>query len=63
MAKRKLTPEERTRLRETFAGMRSDVGDLRTLLEGVSTRLRRAEAEQLRRRARLRRLTFGLHGR
>ena len=63
MAKRKLTSEERRRLREAFAGMRSDLGELRSLLESAAERLRQAEADDLRRRARLRRLTFGLLGR
>jgi hypothetical protein len=63
MAKRKPTPEERRKLREAFASMRSDVGELRALFERVADRLRQAEAEELRRRERLRRLTFGLLGR
>lgn len=63
MAKRKLTIDERRRLREALAGVRSDLVDLRSLLEGAAGRLREAEAIELRRRARLRRLTFGLLGR
>ena len=63
MAKRKMTDDERRKLRESFAGMRSDLGDLRLLLEGAAERLRQQEADDLRRRARLRRLTFGLLGR
>ena len=63
MAKRKLTTEERRKLRDAFAGIRSDLGDLRLLLQGVAERLRQAEADELRRRARLRRLTFGVLGR
>ncbi len=63
MAKRKLTTEERRRLREAFAGIRSDLGDLRVLLQAVAERLRKAEADELLRRARLRRLTFGVLGR
>jgi hypothetical protein len=63
MAKRKLTTEERRRLREAFAGMRADVGELRSLLEASAERLRQAEADEVRRRARIRRLTFGLLGR
>ena len=63
MAKRKLTTEERKKLREAFAGIRSELGDLRALLQGVAERLRQAEADELRRRARLRRLTFGVFGR
>lgn len=63
MKKRKLTSEERRRLREAFSGMRADLGELRSVLEGAAERLRQAEVDELRRRARLRRLTFGLLGR
>ncbi len=63
MAKRNMTNEERRRLRDALSGIRSDLGELRVLLKGPAQRLRKAEAEDLRRRARLRRLTFGLLGR
>jgi hypothetical protein len=63
MAKRKLTNEERRRLREAFSGMQSDLRELRSLLEAAAERLGRQEAIGLRRRARLRKLTFGLLGR
>jgi hypothetical protein len=63
MPRRKLTNEERRRLREAFAGMQSDLRELRSVLEAAAERLGRQEAVQLRRRARLRRLTFGLLGR
>jgi hypothetical protein len=63
MPRRKLTNEERRQLREAFAGMRSDFRELRSVLEEAAERLGRQEAVQLRRRARLRRLTFGLLGR
>ena len=33
MAKRKLTTEERRKLRDAFAGIRPDLGDLRLLLQ------------------------------
>ncbi len=60
MPKRKLTSEERTKLRAAFEGMRADLGEMRLLLEASAERLRHAEAHEVRRRARLRRLTFGL---
>ena len=60
MAKRKLTNEERRRLREAFSGMQSDLRELRSLLGGAAERLGRQEAIELRRR---RKLTFGLLGR
>jgi uncharacterized membrane protein len=63
MRKRKLTSEERRRLARAFAELRADLGELRSLLEAAAERLREAEAHELRRRARLRRLTFGLLGR
>ena len=63
MAKRKLTNEERRRLREAFSGMQSDLRELRTLLEAAAERLGRQGATELRRRARLRKMTFGLLGR
>ena len=63
MPRRKLTSEERRRLREAFAGMQSDLGELRSVLEAAAERLGRQEAVQLRRRARIRRLTCGLFGR
>ncbi len=63
MPRRKLTNEERRRLREAFAGMQSDLSELRSVLEAAADRLGRQEAVQLRRRARLRRLSFGLLGR
>ena len=63
MRKRKLTSEERERLAQAFSGMRSDVGELRAVFENVAERLRALEADERRRRARFRRLTFGLLGR
>lgn len=62
MAKRKkaLTPEQRARMRELLLEMRGDIREFVTELEQ-----RQASRHQLeeRRRARLRRLTFGLLGR
>jgi len=43
--------------------MRADVGELRAVFEKVAERLRALEADERRRRARRRRLTFGLLGR
>ncbi len=63
MRKRKLTSEERKRLARAFAAMRADVGELRSVFETAAERLRSLEADERRRRARLRRLTFGLLGR
>jgi hypothetical protein len=63
MRKRKLTIEERKRLARAFAGMRSDLGELRSVFEAAAERLRLAEEEECQRRARLRRLSFGLLGR
>lgn len=63
MKKRRLTTEERKRLAHAFAGMRADVGELRLVFEAAAERLRAAEADTRRRRARLRRRTFGLLGR
>ena len=63
MRKRKLTAEERVRLARVFSVMRTDVGELRAVFERVAQRLRGLEADERRRRARLRRLTFGLLGR
>ena len=63
MRKRKLTSEERERLAQVFSAMRSDVGELRAVFETVAERLGALEADERRRRARLRRLTFGLLGR
>jgi len=63
MRKRKLTSEERERLSHVFSGMRADVGELRAVFEKVAERLRALEADERRRRARRRRLTFGLLGR
>ena len=63
MRKRKLTSEERERLAHVVSGMRADVGELRAMFEAVAERSRVAEADERRRRARLRRLTFGLLGR
>ncbi|MCS7007904.1 MAG: hypothetical protein RMM28_11935 [Thermoleophilia bacterium] len=60
---RKLTSEERKRLAHAFAGARADVGELRSAFEAAAERLRAAEADERRRRAGLRRLTFGLLGR
>jgi hypothetical protein len=63
MRKRKLTSEDRERLIHVFAGMRADVGELRAVFEAVAERLCALEADERRRRARIRRLTFGLLGR
>ena len=63
MRKRKLTNEERKRLAHVFAAMRADVGELRSVLEAAAERLRMLEADEHRRRARLRRRTFGRLGR
>ena len=63
MPKRKLTSAERKRLRTAFAGMRADLREMRSLLEVTAERLRQAEAREVRRRARLRRLTFDVLGR
>jgi hypothetical protein len=43
--------------------MRADLAELRSVLEAAADRLRLLEADERRRRARLRRLTFGLLGR
>lgn len=63
MRKRELTTEERRRLARAFTGMRADLAELRSVLEAAADRLRLLEADERRRRARLRRLTFGLLGR
>jgi len=63
MAKKKLTSDQRRRLRAILVEMRSDFGEMRGLLEAAAERAREAETGAMRRRARLRRLTFGLLGR
>jgi hypothetical protein len=63
MAKKKLTSDQRSRLRAIFVEMRSDFGEMRELLDAAAERARETETAALRRRARLRRLTFGLLGR
>ncbi len=62
MAKRKrtLTPEQRARIRELLLEMRGDIREFVTELE--RRQASRCERDE-RRRARLRRLTFGLLGR
>jgi hypothetical protein len=60
MAKRKPTPEERRELRTMLVEIRTELGTLREQLEAKVEAARQLEA---RRRARLRRLSFGLLGR
>jgi hypothetical protein len=61
--KKNLTPDERRALREALAGMRADLRELRLIFEDANQRHVHARRVQARRRARLRRLTFGLLGR
>jgi len=61
--KRSLTPEQRAALRESLADVRAELGTIRAVLESRLDRLASWEAAEERRRARLRRLTFGLLGR
>jgi hypothetical protein len=64
MAKRKkLTADQRERLRELATDIRSDLAEMRRLLEAAVERARSAEADAVRRRARRRRFSFGLFGR
>jgi hypothetical protein len=66
MKKRKrnnLTPDERRELRESLADARAELGAIRILFERRLDGLASWEAVEERRRARLRRLTFGLLGR
>ena len=61
--KKKLTSDQRRRLRAILVEMRSAFGEMRALLEAAAERARETETAAMRRRARLRRLTFGLLGR
>jgi hypothetical protein len=66
MKKRKrnnLTPDERRELRESLTDVRAELGAIRILFERRLDGLASWEAVEERRRARLRRLTFGLLGR
>ncbi len=61
--KRNLTPEQREALRDGLADVRAELGGIRAIFESRLVRLAEWEAAEERRRARLRRLTFGLLGR
>jgi hypothetical protein len=61
--KRNLTPEQRRQLTESLSDVRAELGAIRAVFERRLDRLASWEATEERRRARLRRLTFGLLGR
>jgi hypothetical protein len=61
--KRNLTPEQRVALRDALGDVRSELGSIRELLQRRLAAHAEWEAEDARRRAHLRRLSFGLLGR
>ena len=63
MERKRLTPEQRRALREALSELREGMRELRLLFERIETRQQLAREIEARRRARLRRLTFGLLGR
>jgi regulator of replication initiation timing len=63
MKKKNLTPEQRRALADSLAEVKAELGNIRTVLERRLERKAELDADDERRRARLRRLTFGLLGR
>ncbi len=63
MERKRLTPEQRRALREALSELREGMRELRLLFERIEARQQLAREIEARRRARLRRLTFGLLGR
>ncbi len=63
MERKRLTPEQRRVLREALSELREGMRELRLLFERIEARQQLAREIEARRRARLRRLTFGLLGR
>ena len=63
MERKRLTPEQRRALREALSELREGMRELRLLFERIEARQQLAREIESRRRARLRRLTFGLLGR
>ncbi len=63
MERKRLTPEQRRALREALSELREGMRELRLLFERIEARQQVAREVEARRRARLRRLTFGLLGR
>jgi len=61
--KRKMTPEERRAYEEQKAFWAKEDAEIREIFARREVRLREWDEHQARRRARLRRLTFGLLGR
>lgn len=61
--RKRLTTEQRKALRSTLVELRADMREMRSVFERVLARIAEHDAREARRKARLRRLTFGLVGR
>jgi hypothetical protein len=63
MKRKRMTPEERQAYEEEKAGWAEEDAKFRAMVARREARLREWDEHMARRRARLRRLTFGLFGR
>jgi hypothetical protein len=61
--RKSLTAEQRAALSRSLADVRAELGGIRAILERRLAEMELWEADEARRRARLRQITFGLLGR